>query len=475
MDVAPGRVNIPAFRQHHNNLSGAGVIVGVVDTGIDAAHPAFAGRILRLWDQNQAGAGVAEGNYGRELTGATMTNSRDTHGHGTHVAGIAASADATFGGVAPAANLVVVKTTFQDANIADGVRYIFRVARDLGRPAVVNLSLGGQSDAHDGSDSLSAIIDAESGRGRIVCCAAGNEGNDNIHAQTTVTTTTPRRLRFRVPPTIIGLAELNGWYQTGSGIEVAVRSPGGFVTPFQPVITGANFSRLYVLPEARVRINTPGPDPANNAINFSVQMRGLTAGSPVRGGVWQLLIRKTAAGGAGVPVDIWTLDDQDSPQVVFSGTSVRDSMKIGSPGAAAQAVTVASFTTKIKWIDIEGQQQEVGLDLNDISDFSSEGPLRNQAQKPDVAAPGAMIVSARSRHAAAMQADLVANDFQVMAGTSMATPFIAGLVALLLERDPTLDPAGVKQLLHSNAAIPNRPAGTFNTKWGFGLIDALNL
>jgi len=150
-------------------------------------------------------------------------------------------------------------------------------------------------------------------------------------------------------------------------------------------------------------------------------------------------------------------------------------MKIGSPGSAAQAVTVASFTTKNKWVDIEGHQREVGLDLDDISDFSSEGPLRNNAQKPDVTAPGAMIVSTRSRHASAEPSDLVANDFMVMAGTSMATPFIVGLVALLLERDPTLDPAGVKDLLHNNAAIPNHPAGSFHTKWGFGLIDASNL
>jgi hypothetical protein len=57
----------------------------------------------------------------------------------------------------------------------------------------------------------------------------------------------------------------------------------------------------------------------------------------------------------------------------------------------------------------------------------------------------------------------------------MATPFISGLVALLLERDPTLDPAGVKALLRAHSSIPNRPGGTFDPKWGFGLIDALVL
>src|SRR5262249_43731515 len=202
----------------------------------DPQHPAFTGRILRTWDQTlpTAGGGVAEGAYGVELTGAMIGTSRDTHGHGTHVAGIAAGVDPTFGGVAPAASLLVVKTDFLDAHIAGGVRYIFRVAGERNRAAVVNLSLGGHSDAHDGTDSLSQIIDAESGPGRIVCCAAGNEGHDNIHAQDAVAAAGLSTVRFMVPMGTVGVAELNGWYTGSATLEVAVRSPGGFVTHLQP-------------------------------------------------------------------------------------------------------------------------------------------------------------------------------------------------------------------------------------------------
>ncbi|MEO8892309.1 MAG: S8 family peptidase [Coleofasciculaceae cyanobacterium] len=472
MDVAPGKVNLPQFKTA-SGLSGKNVIIGIVDSGIDPNHPAFQGRILQIWDQTLPGAGVAEGGYGIELKAEQLTTSRDEEGHGTHVAGIAAGVDETYGGVAPAAEYVLVKSDFQDAHIADGIRYIFRVAGELQRPAVVNLSLGGHADAHDGSDSLSQIIDSESGAGRIVCCAAGNEGNDNIHGQVSVPPGKLRTMRFSVPASGVSIAWLNAWYPGNSTFEVSLRSPGGFVTPFQAIIAADNPAKTYSLPDARVQIVTPGPDPANGDHNFFVQIRNATATAPVKGGIWQLRVRNTSTTEG--RLDVWTLDGQPSPQVVFSGTSVQDSLKIGSPGASKAAVTVASYTTKVEYTDIDGTPRSVGLTLDDISDFSSEGPLRDGTQKPDLAAPGAMIVSALSADSSPSRAEMVNSKFVVKAGTSMATPFVAGVVALLLERDPSLEPAVLKELLQENSLIPGQELGTFDPKWGFGLINAANL
>ncbi len=473
LDEAQKKVNLPEFK-NKNGLTGKGVVIGVIDSGIDPKHPAFAGRILRIWDQTLPGPGVQEGGYGAELTGTQLTISQDTDGHGTHVAGIASGLDSTYGGVAPEAELVVVKTDLQDAHIADGVRYIFRVASEMGRPAVVNLSLGGHADAHDGSDSLSKIIDAESGPGRIVCCAAGNEGNDNIHGQTIVNSKRLGTMRFNVPQNQVGIVWLNGWYSSDGQLEISLRSPNGFVTPFQPIIVNGNPSKQYNLLDARVEIVTPGPDPANGDYNFFVQIRGggnSRFSQPVPGGVWQLRVRNTS--GNDVRLDVWTLDDAAS--VFFTGKSISDTMKIGAPGAASSAVTVASYTTKVQYKDIDNNVRQVGLELDDISDFSSEGPLRNDALKPDVAAPGAMIVSALSSNANFDRAMMVNSKFVVSGGTSMATPFVSGLVALLLQRDPNLTPEGVKDLLRQNSSIPGEGVGTFDPKWGYGLIDAENL
>ncbi|MEI2583361.1 S8 family peptidase [Scytonema sp. PRP1] len=472
MDVAKNAVHIPEFIKKNNGLTGKGVLIGIIDSGIDPKHPAFEGRILRIWDQTLSGPGVLEGKYGAELTGSLLTVSQDTNGHGTHVAGIAAGVDATYGGVAPEAELIIVRSDLDEGHIADAVRYIFRVARELGRPAVVNMSLGGHFDPHDGSDSLSKIIDSETGPGRIVCCAAGNEGNDNIHAQAIVKAGKTHTMRFNVPLNQSSIALLNGWYSSAGQLEVSLRSPNGFVTPFQPVIAEGNYTKEYTLQDSRVQVATPRRDPANGDYNVLVQIRGTANNKfsmPVQGGIWQLRFKNTSS--KDVRLDVWTLDGA----TLFTGRSVADSVKVGSPGCASSAITVAAYTTKVKYTDIDGKVQEFGFPLNTISDFSSEGPLRNDVQKPDVAAPGAMIVSALSSNANFDHSMIINSKFMANAGTSMAAPFVSGLIALLLQRNPNLDPAAIKELLRKNSSIPGKPAGTFDNKWGYGLINALNL
>ena len=474
MDVAPAAVGLPTFVAK-SKLTGKGVVIGVVDTGIEAGHLAFTGRINRIWDQTLPGPGVAEGAYGVELTGGLMATSRDTNGHGTHVTGIAAGADPNYPGVAPEATLVVVKTDLMTVHLADAARYVFRVAADLGLPAVVNFSLGGHGDSHDGTDSLSQLIDTLSGAGRIVCCAAGNEGNDNIHAQVLNKEGRTRTVACAVArpragqPTIT--AAFQGWYSGRDAMAVAVVGPTGEQTPFQPIRTEGSPAQTYTLPDGAVRVTTPGVDPANGDVNFLVQIQAspAPAGQPAQG-AWRIRLRgdKVIDG----TVDLWTINEVVG---LFTGPTVRDTMKVGSPGSATRAVTMASYTTKVEWLDVMGGPHQAGLELDDISDFSSEGPRRDGVRKPDFAAPGAMIASALSVHSGVSLAVLIDDQTTVKAGTSQASPFAAGLVALLLQRDPRLTPEKAKAALKRAASIPDRKKGAFDPKWGYGLVDASKL
>jgi subtilisin family serine protease len=467
MDIALPRVKVPQFRTQ-NNLTGNGVIVGVVDTGIDPNHPDFKGRILRIWDQTVAGPGVPDGRFGLELTGSAITASRDSEGHGSHVSGIAAGADSATGGVAAEADILFVKTDFNNAHIANGVSYIFRVAREMGRPAVINLSLGSHFDAHDGSDDLSQFIDQESGAGRVVCCAAGNEGEDNIHCQVSLAATGTRAVRFAIPEGSPG-AVLSGWYPAAAALEVSVQGPNGQQAPFQSVIAAGNHSRSTRIGQTRVVIATPGTDPVNGDNHFEIQITGVSAGAGPNPGTWKLLVR-TAAAQAG-NLDVWASDFEAGSTIHFLD-AVRADVKVGSPGAAAEAVTVGAFTTRTEWTDIDGKQHQFGFKLEDLAPFSSPGPLRNGRQKPDVTAPGAVIESALSADSNPERVFVVTTSMRMDLGTSMATPFITGLVALLLQRNPSLNPGEVKALLKNASRIPDQKPGTFQNGWGFGLVDA---
>jgi subtilisin family serine protease len=474
-DLASLKTRLPLYRQNHGG-SGKNVIVGVVDTGIDATHPAFAGRIHSIWDQTISGVGWDTTRYGTVLTGAALTVSSDTNGHGTHVAGTAAGSDVNFGGVAPDADIVVVKTNFQNTGIADGIRYIFAVADQLNRPAVVNLSLGGHHDAHDGSDDLSELISQRSGEGRIIVAAAGNEGGDDIHGAVRINPGQQTAIPFKVSPASEAGAtrwiRLNGWYQTNASCEISVETSSGESTTFQPVISAGPTSRTYNLNSAVLRISTPTSMATPNGDHqFLVEITPAAFASFVQGGTWRLVVRNT--GGSDVRIDVWSIVPQGAIDAAFLPPANSPDMKIGSPGASEQAITVGSFTSRNSWRDSSGNPRTVGLSLDDMSEFSSPGPLRTGDPKPDVAAPGAMIISCLSKHSSTTAANMINSDFRVNAGTSMACPYITGLVALLLQGAPSLDAAAIKAQLKTNSKIPGAAAsGHFDPKWGFGLIDA---
>jgi subtilisin family serine protease len=504
---------------------GRGVIVGLVDTGVDFTHPDFLvdalgrSRILYLWDQTLVGAGPGPVGgttfgYGVECPQASLTAagcaSRDSVGHGTHVLGTAAGdGSATggglpagqFAGVAPGADLVVVKTSGLATAVVDGVNYIFRRAAQLGRPAVVNLSLGAQWGPHDGTLPEEEELDSLVGAGRIVVAAAGNAGDnrnttppvtaDDLHAAATLAAGQQATVSLTVPsytpaPGINNdFVVLQLWYAASDTLTVTVVRPDGSV-----VTAGATASPPATVTQdaaqGRVHIEN-GPDSAValSADNLGFIVVGdLGGGTAPQAGTWTIRVSSVAAH-SGKPVHLWVaeaaLGPGGSPLGVTLAGGASNGYLVATPASATRVLAVGAYTTRLQWQDVNDSSEAYSKPerLGDLTWFSSPGPRRDGVVKPDITAPGQGIASALSGTASVPSGRVMRDGRHwLLEGTSMAAPFVTGAVALLLERNPRLTPEAARTLLVGAARVDSfarhpfdgGPDASPNASWGYGKL-----
>nr|HRJ40504.1 S8 family serine peptidase [Caldilineaceae bacterium] len=451
LDMAAKVTGLPALWAA-TQLTGRGVLVGIIDTGFDPTHPALRGRILRVWDQTHPhGAGVAEGGYGQELRHSQEIEASlgDSSGHGTHIAGIAAGLDAQYPGVAPGAELLLVRSDLDAGHMIDGLEYIFRVAKELDRPAVINLSVDGPPGPSEGREPLCVKINELTGAGRIICCAAGNRGEHNIRAQRVLSLGQTAVIPFRAGPGL-GEIQIKGAYRRQNRVAVAI----GLAAATSGFAADGDAEKQALMADVSAQFRELG-----SGSDFRAFIITISGNAVRRSGEWSLLLRGDAV------VDVWLAGQRSDGRKISKDDLAFDeslnSMKIGWPGSAARAITVAAYTSRREWRDISGKLQARSTPLRTVSPFSSPGPLLNGQSKPDLAAPGAWIISALAAGTPAQNGAQIDQTHALRDGSSMATAFVSGLVALLLERDPTLDPERIKELLRVRSAIPGRAPGAF--------------
>lgn len=518
--VSTIRANQLRFQQDGIWLGTAGydVIVGIYDTGIDYRHPDFShpgggSRILEIWDQTQQGQPPAGFSYGHRCDAASIVETsctqQDRAGHGSHVAGAAAGNGAAFSssgtpyrfaGVAPAADLIVVKggdTSFSDERIVDGIAWIFQRAEALGRPAVVNLSLGGQYGPRDGTSLIERALDALSGPGRIITVAAGNDGDNantnpllpssRIHGTHTAVLGESVDFSIRIPDYEPNSGSCNDdvwielWSPGEDRLELTVIRPNGssLTAPHGSIRSHDDAGGQIVIFNAE-----EGPDPRNGDYSSLIRISDCGASGPPRNGTWTLRVTPTTAA-SGRPYHFWISPSRLGPrtaQAVGIGPGFTNSHLISTPATARDVVTVGAFVTQHCWDALAGtfcwqSREKVG----DIAVFSSPGPTRDGRLKPEIAAPGRTIISTLSRHSDAAR-ELTSADgaHVVMQGTSMATPFVTGTIALMLQLDPTLAPDEIKSILAASAiqdaftanSYAGEPTGSPNNQWGHGKLNA---
>lgn len=486
--------------------TGQGVIVGIVDSGIDAGHADFrrsdgGSRVLHVWDQNDTlgpPPSILSRAYGTEWSAADIeagrSRIRDSAGHGTHVAGAAAGgggAERRYVGMAPMADIVAVGIAFEAASVVDGVDYVFRRAEALGRPAVVNLSLGTQYGPHDGTAPFDRAIEGLVGNGRVVVAAAGNEAEDAIHAEIALGAQpvgAESELPFLVPPfpegdaTPFRFMDLDAWYGGGDECEVFIRSPGGERHgPFRRDRPDS----LLATPEGHLYV---GHVLFEGQSNFQLRLSNFAGVDPAFG-TWRLLVRRLRSGDPAAEFDAWIAGYSawvpGLPGRLYSAPSFAErgdpSEEINSPATAPSVIAVGSLNSRFCWPSPAapfGTQCLPGGfgTLGGISPFSCRGPTRDGRPKPDLAAPGLAVVSTLSStldpELRALVGPFVAPDgaHWALGGTSMAAPHVTGAVALLLERFPGITLAEIQARLRRSAGADSITGPVYNSRWGFGRL-----
>lgn len=472
---------------------GKDVIVGIVDNGFEYGHINFYNkdqtelRVKRVWNQNKTGNAPQGFTYGTEykttdeILAAKYDVTNETHA--THVTGIAAGADHTksYYGIAGEADIVLVSYDLSDnstdqVSLSDAMKYIYDYAESVGKPCIINMSLGLHMGPHDGTSTFDQIADNLQGQGRLFAGAAGNEGSDPLHVSKTFTSSD------NTLKTFIDFIDDSDYY---SMVDVW----GEPNHTFQITIDRYNIHTNKSEYSKTINISGSGSQTVSlmngisgyvdviyeiNANNNKPNAFIVSEVSSIKSG-YAIGITITATSGT---VHAWA-DDSYSQLVSngLSGWTEGDSeYSVGEIGGTGKKViSVGAYATRTG-----SYAKKEGV----IATFSSLGPTADGRVKPDITAPGYRIISSFSS-AQSSDIDICDNTtvngkkyyYGYMSGTSMATPFITGVLATWLQANPNLSPDDIRTVLKKTARQDDF-TGTIpengNNTWGLGKIDAWN-
>lgn len=489
--------------------TGEGVVVGVVDAGFDYMHAAFrrpadgALRIKRVWEQSattlDGASAPAKYGYGIELNTPELIEKAqgdsDSNSHGTHVAAIAAGSDAykdgAYVGNAPDADIVLVALDLNastNADISNAVQYIFDYADEVGKPCVVNLSLGNQDGPHDGTSTFDTMTDAMQGPGRLIVGAAGNHRTDAFHIDHTFATADAAPLRtfvkYKVAPSnSVSGGTIEIWGEKGVDFTVDIAAYSTFnkkdarSTTVYPAegVTNVDFGK-YATGTWKVASEV-------SPLNGKPHVVLTSALTSIRNNyAIALTVTPKTAG----RVNIWSdntylaLESRDIEG--FSAPDAASSTLCEIGGTGKRILTVGSYTTRNEYTTNGGQQATLQETVGDLSSFSSYGPTVDGRMKPNITAPGCFIISAVSNNDASgnlMYAEYNENfgrynQYGYMQGTSMASPFVAGIVATWLQAYPQLTPEQLHEIVQNTTRKDSFTATAPDSNWGYGKINALD-
>ncbi|MBN1426239.1 S8 family serine peptidase [Candidatus Fermentibacteria bacterium] len=505
MDVSVPECGGTAVRQQLG-FTGNGVIVGLLDTGIDPYHPDFLDannktRVQFIWDQWSSGTPPSGYTYGREWTKAQIDagncTMNDPGAHGSHCSGTAAgdgsASNAGYIGMATKADIMMVSNLSDDIfsygyappwsptpstmGSLDGLAYLYQKKSQLNKPMVISWSQGVTMGPHDGSTLFEQGVDNFiTTRNIPVCIAAGNDQEQDWHARAQVTTGSARTVSFTTGTP--GQDQLSGdvkfeiWYKLGDKLNLEIIDPfGGVSSVFGPDETG--WPGWIMSTGDTVWVYSTSNHPVSHKGYFLVDLWDWNDG--VTQGTWRIRLSADNSLPQGGQFDAWFERNQ---YAVHWLENVSLESIVGMPGSAKQAITVGSYNTKLQWYDIDGTGWTISETMGEISGFSSNGPTADGRQKPNLSAPGQIIASVMSSGSAPdytqNQRYYVAPDgvHVYMQGTSMATPHVAGCIATMLEKKPTASYTEIRDILQNTARHDQYTGQGWQKDFGWGKLDA---
>lgn len=520
--VATGVADVQAGTGLGQAYTGAGVVCGMMDTGVDPNHVNFKDsngnlRVKRLWNITGNNSAVREYATPEAISGFTTDTSGSTHG--THVLGLMAgsykgkleqyfindsgsqqkSSTRTnrYYGVATDAELAVNCGTLDGNNILVAAENILKYSKETGKPAVMNLSLGHNTGPHDGTTAADRYL-AEVGKDIIVCISAGNEGSTPLSLSKTFASGNDI-LKTCVGASAQVTAAVDIWSEDNSPVTVtfaAVDKTTGTVTyqyKVQKTITGTN-DMVYITGDyytASGYLHDPAFNGAfgergavifskacvnssNNRYNVSLSVQTESGTTP------NMVPAIFVEGQSGKKVEVYTNYGFLSNGLAGYVNGNSD-MSINDMACGDNILSVGAYVNRASWPCQGGPLTYRGTVAGQIADFSSYGTV-NGRKLPDIAGPGQAIISSYSSYyveangttglSATLKETKRSSYWAEMSGTSMSSPFVAGVMALWLQADPTLTIGEVKEILKATAKQDEFTAAAPH-RFGYGKIDAL--
>ena len=483
--------------------TGKNVMIGITDWGFDYSHPNFYDTLLNqtrihaVWDHYRTdGNSPVNYNYGVEYATpqeivAAQSDTFNVYGyayHGSHVAGIAAGSGAgnpNLRGVAFESDLLFTTFYHDEASVMDAFAWMKEKADNANKRLVVNMSWGlYHLGTLDGTSILGQILDSYTAQNVVFVTSGGNNGDVDFHLMHTFnndliktkvdfypyssnanmwgqsltmwgTPTNSFETRFEVKQGANTIA-VSPWYNTVS--------TSNYVDTFIVINTDTIFYNLTMedahplnqRPHARLRIK-------NTNTSLAIILNAKASGGTVH--FWNVVELTNDLGNWGMPFSI-------SGAGTIAGNN---EYGIGEPACNAAVISVGAYRS-------EYTLSNGSLFGGTLASFSSVGPTLDGRIKPDISAPGRSVTSSLNSFSntnptvsTSIDFNGVSYPFGSLSGTSMSAPVVAGVVALLLEADPTLTPTQVKDFIKLTARLDNKTgviSAPGSVLWGMGKVDA---